>query len=336
MLEIACAAIAVGVAVLAAVGSSVAAAPRKVAHKSTVTIVGMPGDLTDQFFVAMKCGALAAAKQGGAKLVWQAPKFSVSAASQMLSAVSETKPGGIMLEGAFSATGLSSQIAGIMKQGIPVTIVDTPITPFVEYQLFSSNNSGAGALLAASVNKEIGGAGDVAIITSYPGESSESERASSFEKALKAYPKIHMTSLQYAQANTATAAQDASAMITANPNLKLIYTTDGPMGQGAASAIAAAHKQGSVKLISFDATPQEVEGVKDGQFTGLVAQSPYLMAFDAVQAMLQYDSNGIKGPVKPVTGSQKSVITPFLFIDKQNVDSKVAESQFEYPSSCSN
>lgn len=300
---------------------------------STITIAGVPGNLTDPFFTAMQCGAQAAAKEAGVKLTWQAPQdYTVASASTLLSSIATNKPSGIMLEGTFTGTGLSNQVENLMHQGIPVTIVDAPISPKVYYQSFYSDNSGSGKTVASAVHGLIG-SGDVGIITAAPG-TSEQLRANGFVSALKAYPGIHVASLQYANRETAKAAQEAAAMISSNPNLKLIYATDGPQAEGAENAIAAANKQSAVKLIAFDATPEEIEAVRAGKITGLLAQTPYQMAYKSVQAMIKRVQAGVHGAVEPLPSSEQDVVMPFMFITKQNVNSPEAEKEFEYPKSC--
>ncbi|MGH8967882.1 MAG: LacI family transcriptional regulator, partial [Actinomycetes bacterium] len=66
-----------------------------------------------------------------------------------------------------------------------------------------------------------------------------------------------------------------------------------------------------IKLIGWDAAPDEVKGVTSGAITALVVQNPFRMGFDSVNAMVQTVRTG------QVTSSEDTGVT---FVTQQNIN----------------
>ncbi|MFG0221372.1 substrate-binding domain-containing protein, partial [Streptococcus suis] len=74
----------------------------------------------------------------------------------------------------------------------------------------------------------------------------------------------------------------------AHPDLKLIIAADGPDGLGAAAAISQAGKAGQIALVAFDAVPGEVDALKAGTITALIAQNPTDIGAKSIDALVDY------------------------------------------------
>src|SRR5699024_4156680 len=92
-----------------------------------------------------------------------------------------------------------------------------------------------------------------------------------------------------------------------------IYAGNEPSVLGAAEAVRQSGKAGEVKLIGWDTSEGQIEELRDGVITGLVAQNPFRMGHDAVAAAV----DGIRGnpDPHPVTDTGSNMIT------RQNLDS---------------
>jgi Periplasmic binding protein domain len=71
------------------------------------------------------------------------------------------------------------------------------------------------------------------------------------------------------------AARQTSALLAAHPNLKGIFAMNVVSGNGVTQAVKAAGKAGKVKLVEFDAGPPQVQALKAGTISALIAQYPY-------------------------------------------------------------
>ena len=317
---------------LTAVCASVAAsAPRT----NTLRIAGVVAQTPDPYFVSMKCGALAAAKKlGGVSLTWQGPvQPSVSQQITALGSVAVTKPDGVILT-PFSPTAFLQPVTKLMKQGVPVALTDAYLSRNAAYSATYTDVSSSGPVLAKSIAALIGGKGELGIVAFGAGDPFETPRYAGMVKVIKAkYPNITVLPVQYAAADSNKAAQVVSGMLAAHPNLKAVYATDGPMGQGAAAALRTAGKRGVVKLISFDAEPALVTDLRNGSIDALMAQAPYIEGYNAMMSLVHYlrGAGAAKTPVKPANPYYTPA--PLKFITKADL-SKPETRKFLYLASC--
>jgi ribose transport system substrate-binding protein len=299
-----------------------------------LTIGGVVFNPADPYWISMKCGAQSAAKRLGVSLAWQAsPTPDVGPQSAALNSLALTNPDGIMLA-PDSPTAFVAPVQSLMHKGIPVVISDSALTSSVALKNVLTDQSQDGALLAPVIAREIGPHGELGIVSDKPGAPGAVARYQSLVSLLhQRYPEIKILPIQYQQEDSsAGAAQIAQAMIRGNPGLSAMYAINGPLGIGVASGVQAANATGKVKVFSFDATPQEVTGVRNGTFTAIMGQSPFLEGATAVNTLVSYlRARKGKGPVSPE--SPYVVHTPVKLIDKANVDLP-ATKPFFYSASC--
>jgi ribose transport system substrate-binding protein len=329
-------AVAASLVCIAAAATAVAASSSSSSSRATqLKIAGVVAQTPDPYFVSMKCGAKAAAKKfGNVSLSWQGPVSpSVSQQITALGAVAATKPDGVILT-PFSPTAFLRPVTQLMKQGIPVALTDSFLSKHAAYSATNTDVAASGPVLATAMANLMGKKGKLAIIAFGAGDPFETPRYEGMVKILKVKdPNITVLPVQYAAADTNKAAQVASGLLSANPDLKAIYATDGPMGQGAAAAIRTAHKRGIVKLVSFDAEPALVQDLKSGAIDGLYSQAPYIEGYNAMTSLVRYlrGAGAAKNPVKP--GVPYYTASPLRFITKANLNS-AASKKFLYVASC--
>ncbi len=111
------------------------------------------------------------------------------------------------------------------------------------------------------------------------------------------------------------AANMVAAAIQAEPDLTGIYVTHSAAAQGASAAILEAGKQGQIKLVAFDADPQQIRDLKDGVYDALIAQLPYEMGYQSVKLV----ADVLGGAVDPATVEHDNP-TDFAILDRDNVD----------------
>jgi ribose transport system substrate-binding protein len=300
------------------------------ASKYTITFV--TALINDSYFVTIKCGAFAEAKKLGVDLTWTGPASnSVSAELQAFNAASLTNPDGMILA-PFSNTGFSGIIGPLMKKGVPVIASGQELTPSDVLTTYITNFLTGGNSLASVVGKATGGTGTMAIVADTTGNTTDSDRFTGLIPILhKQYPKLTVLKPEYAQNSSAMAATVTSALITGNPTLKLVYASTGPEAVGAASAIAAAHETGKIKLISFDSSPPQITLLKNKQLTATIAQSPFLDGELTVKSIYEYLKSHPKGgPVKASSGVN---YTPQKLLTPANVNTTAALS-YQYLTSC--
>ena len=311
-------AIAISVTLLAAAATAVA---QPAANKNIVLMVGVKGD---PFYVSMQCGAQAAATKLGYKLQVQGPdKFDATLQNPLLDAVAASKPAALLVA-PNDVKASAPPLKRIQKAGTKVVLVDTIVTDkSVGVSRIATDNN-LGGVKAADALKQLGVTGKVLVISTDPGVSSVDARVAGFDTRAKALGFTLVSSTQYSHNEPATAAQIMSAALSKNPDLQGVFATNLFTAQGVSTGVRQAGKSGKVKIVGFDAGPDQIKQLKAGQVQALVAQKPY----DIGQQGVQQAVAALTG--KPVT---KNIATTSLIVTKANL-SNPSVSKYIYKSSC--
>jgi ribose transport system substrate-binding protein len=288
----------------ASAGASSAASSSSGKAYNLSFIQGVAGD---GFYVTMGCGMQAEAAKLGSKVNIQGPtQFDSTLQNPIIESVTASHPDGIMIA-PDDVTASRAPIAQAMAAGIKVALVDTTLNdPSGAITQISSDNLAGGASAFAAVKQLVPGGGQVFVVNTKPGISTTDQRTAGFAAAAKADSKYTYVGVQYDNDTAALAAQVTLAELQKNPGIVAIFATNLFSAEGAATGIRQAGKAGKVKVIGFDAEPDEITALQQGTVQALIAQQPYQIGVDAVDQM----TNALQG--KPVTakiGTKSTIIT---------------------------
>ena len=303
------ASLAIAAAAIAAV-AGVASNSAKAAPKKTLTFYLIPGIATDAFYTTMHKGAAAEAAKKGVKLVFQGSPTAFSAPTQIpyLNAAITRHPDAILIAPT-DKTALIAPIKKAIAAGIPVATVDTFITKPIAFTNISSDNIAGGKAAADALATAIGKSGKVAAISVQPGISTTDQRKQGFETELKKYPNIQYLGTQFDNDDQTKASQEMSALLTAHPDIKGVFAMNVVSGNGVTAAVKAAGKSGKVKLVEFDAEPNQVQALKGGTIDALIAQDPFDIGKMGVDLALKWVKGQRKG-IKKHYGTGSAIVTP--------------------------
>jgi ribose transport system substrate-binding protein len=285
-------------------------------------IQGVAGDA---FYITMQCGIQNEAKAEGATVSTQgAQKFDPTLQTPILQSVIASKPDAILIAPT-DVSAMQQPIAQAKAQGIKVVLVDTTLNdPSVAVSAISSDNSGGGKAAFDAIKKLAPNGGKVLGVGVQPGISTTDARDKGFADAAKADPKYQYLGVQYSQNDPAKAASIVSAALQKDPDIVGIFASNLFSATGAATGIRQAGKQNSVKVVGFDAGPDQVKALQDGTVQALIAQQPGTIGTDGVQQAIK----ALKGEQTTPT-----IKTGFTIITKDNLSS--AEGQAAaYKASC--
>src|SRR5215468_4773283 len=307
--------LAVGIAVAASTASGGGAASAQPAQKSYKFVL-VAGIASDAFYLTMNKGAQAEAKKLGVKVQFtgSAQAFSPPTQIPFLNAAIAKHPDAILI----APTDKNALIAPIQRAiaaGIPVFTVDTFINKPLAIANVSTDNVAGGRAAADALVKAIGGSGEVAGISVNPGISTTDQRQQGFEQELRKYSKVKYLGTQYCNDDQTKATNLMSALLAGHPNLKGVFAMNVVSGNGVTAAVTAAGKSGQVKLVEFDAGPPQVQALKAGTISALVAQYPYGIGQLGVQLAYKYLTTGSKSGIKAHIGTSSAIVT------KANVNS---------------
>jgi len=270
----------------------------------------------------MGCGAKAEAKKLGYNIKVEGPAaFEPSEQIPIVNAVTATKPAAVLIAPT-DENALIAPMEAMKRAGIKVVQVDTHVSNnSIAVASISSNNEEGGAMAADELAKLIHDKGSVVVMNEQPGVSTTEARIAGFLKEIKKYKGITTLKTQYTGDNPSQAAQTITALYAAHPTLSGVFATNVLVAEGTDTGLKNTGAAGKVKIVGYDADPEQVADLKKGVVQALIAQQPYAEGVDGVQQAV----NALTG--KPT----KSILTGLAVLTKATLKSK---SQYIYKSSC--
>jgi ribose transport system substrate-binding protein len=246
------------------------------------------GSRADGFHQSMACGAKAEATAQGVKLDIQGPgHYSAAEQTPILNAVAARKPDAILTDPT-DKTAMVAPLQQATAAGIKLVLLDTTLTkPELAVSRIATDNIASGGAAAKWLAEQLNGkTGSVAIISTQPGTTTVDDRQKGFEAEIKNYPNLKYVGLQYAGEDAAKATQLFQSVLAAHSDLVGVFATTDTVAEGAAAGIRNSRAQDKVAAVAFDASPAEVQLLKDGMLDGLVVQEAYEMGRLGVQQAL--------------------------------------------------
>jgi ribose transport system substrate-binding protein len=292
--------------------------------KDTKKIAFIQGVAGDQFYITMQCGIQAEAKKLGATVKVQGPeKFDPTLQKPIVDSVVASKPDAILIAPT-DVSAMQAPLKAAADAGIKVVLVDTTVNdPSFAVSQIASDNIGGGKAAFDAIKKLSPNGGKVLVVSVDPGISTTDARVKGFEDATKADSKFQYLGVQYSHNEPATAARIVTAALQKDPDIVGVFATNLFAAEGTATGIRQAGKKDQVKVIGFDAGPDQVKALRDGTVQALVAQQPGTIGEDGVQqAMAALDKKSV----------EKKIQTGFTIVTKDNMDGEGKAAL--YKSSC--
>jgi ribose transport system substrate-binding protein len=265
---------------LPAAAQSPSAAPMRADGKAITLMVGVKGD---PFYISMECGARDAIAQVGATLDVQGPdKFDATLQNPMLDAVAASKPDALLVA-PNDRTASAGPLKNIQDAGTKVVLVDTIVDDATIGVSRIATDNELGGETAAQALSELGvpSGAKVLVISTDPGVSSVDARAAGFNKKAAELGYVLVSDTQYSHNSAETAAQVISAALAADPDLAGVFAANLFTAQGVATGAKQAGAT-DLKIVGFDAGPDQVKQLEAGDVQALVAQQPYTIGYEGV------------------------------------------------------
>ncbi|GGE04134.1 ribose ABC transporter substrate-binding protein [Aureimonas endophytica] len=297
--------------------------------RDKVEIAFLPGQVGIPFYSTMQCGAQKAAAEFDVTMSWAGPAdWDVALQQPFIDAAVQLKPQGIVLAPTDGGA-LITQVQELEAKGTPVITVDAPLNEPVETQNIQSNHRLGGEAAAGAMAEVAGDEGSFLAIGMRPGLPDIDARVEGFVETFKrAHPKAKLLPIAYPETSSTKAAQQVAAAIQSTPDLKGVYVTHSAAATGAAAAILEAGKRGDIKLVSFDADPQQVNDLRDGVYDALIVQQPYQMGYDAIRTLA-----GLIRKEIPRASVEHDHFLPFVVVTQRNMDDPAVARSF-YTTTC--
>jgi ribose transport system substrate-binding protein len=190
-------------------------------------------------------------------------------------------------------------VESVMKRaeqsGIKVLTFDSDSPKSGRSMYIGTNNESAGATMAETMGKALGGSGEVAIVTGQLGAVNLNERIAGIKKGLSKYPGIKIVETQGTDDDLARGVSVVETTLRAHPQLKGIFGVS------------------QVEVLAFDDLPDTLKALKDGSIQGIMVQRPVTMGSLAVTNLVAQ----IQGTGEP----PKDIDTGVTVVTKDNLGS---------------
>ncbi|MGD9713985.1 MAG: sugar ABC transporter substrate-binding protein [Thermomicrobiales bacterium] len=205
--------------------------------------------------------------------------------SQFEDAVTQGYDGIIM--GTIDAVGIIPGIEAANEAGIPVLAVDTAPAGGELISLVQTDNVAASSLAGELIAEQLGGTGKVLNLQGDMANQTAQARNQGLHNVLDTYPDIQVID-QSANWDGEQGFTITENILVSDPDLNAIFAANDPPALGALQALKAAGKEEDVFIVGFDAIPDAVEAVKNGELLATVAQFPSSMGIIGVDLMVRY------------------------------------------------
>jgi rhamnose transport system substrate-binding protein len=296
-----------------------------------LTIALMPKSKGNAYFISCKKGAEKAAQELGVELLFDGPTDPDPAKQNEIVDNWITLGVDAIAAACENKEGISTALRKARAKGIKVITYDADALPDArEFFVNQATPEGIGYALMDEAARLCNHEGEFAIITA----SLTAANMIEWQKYIEArratkYPDMKMVALRPCDDLKDKAQSEATALLGANPNLKLIMAICSPAVPGAAEAVKQAGKAGQVKVIGLGLPNENKRYVHEG-----VTDSVILWNTEQLGYLTVLVANALaKGELKPgaktfnagsqgsfeIVGDNILLGKPFLF-NKTNID----------------
>jgi ABC-type sugar transport system substrate-binding protein len=267
--------------------------------------------LANEFWGYERDGFEAEAKRLGVQFETYAVNDESSITEQLDKAQSALNQGcTALLASPISATALDSVFTSALSQGVPAIVLNDAKSSVPGVVYVGPDASTIGGTAADYIADKLPDGGKVAMIEGDPGSSNAQNRGKGFTAGLQNHPNLELVASQSAKWDTNQAQTVATAMLTANPDIKAFYAQNDTMALGVQSAVDAKGLTGQVIIVGTDGIPQAKKQIEAGGITATVSERPTTEGTAGVQtALWLLDGKEVPGWVD----------VPAFIVDKDNV-----------------
>jgi ribose transport system substrate-binding protein len=251
-------------------------------------IAVIPKGNSDIFWQSVHAGAVKAARENSAEVVWNGPatETDYTAQLQIVDAMINRRVDAIALA-PIDRQAMVSVVDRAADRHVPVIIFDSGVDTQRFISQVATDNYKAGQMAGERMGKILDGKGKVVIVGVKPGAASTEAREKGFEDTIQQrFPGIQILDKRFGMAAVALSMTVAENMLTAHPDLDGLFASNESGTIGAAQALR--DRRGKVKLVGFDWSPALLDNLKSGLVDSLVIQDPFQMGYQAVTAAVKH------------------------------------------------
>jgi rhamnose transport system substrate-binding protein len=310
---------------------SAALAAPAVAADQKLVVAMMPKAKGNAYFLSCKAGADKAAKELGVDLLFDGPTDSNAAKQNEIVENWITLGVDVIAVAAENKEGISTALRKAEKQGIKVVTYDADSLPDARsFFVNQATPQGIGYALMDEAARLCNNEGDIAIITASLTASNQREWQKNIEARLaEKYPKMKIVAVRPCDDLKDKAQTEATALMSANPSLKLLLAICSPGVPGAAEAVKQAGKTGKVKVMGLGLPNENKRYVHEGVTDSVILWNTMDLGYLTIYAGVAVAKGELKPGAKSIKAGSLGTFEiqgdnillgkPFIF-NKSNID----------------
>ncbi len=296
-----------------------------------LTVAFLPKSKGNAYFVACKKGADEAAKELGIKLLYEGPTEPDPARQNEIVEQWIQRGVDVIAAACENKEGIATALRKAREKGIKVVTYDADTLPDArDFFCNQATPQGIAQALMEESAKAVGGQGEYAIITASLTASNMNEWQKHIaETNAQRFPEMKQIALRPCDDLKDKAFAEATALVNANSNLKLIMAICSPAVPGSAEAVKQAGKTESVKVVGLGLPNENRRYVKEGVTPSVILWNVGDLGYLTIQAAVAVSKGSLKqgdtafsagrlGELK-IDGSDIVLGKPFVFT-KDNID----------------
>jgi len=296
----------------------------------TLTVAMMPKSKGNAYFIACRKGAEEAAKELGIELIWDGPTDTDPAKQNEIVEAWITRGVDVIAVAVENRVGISSVLRKARDRGIKVITWDADAEPDArDFLVNQATPEGIGTSLMDHAGRILNGQGEFAIITASLTAANQIEWQKYIEaRRAEKFPNVKLAALRACDDKQDKAFEEATTIMNAYPNVKLLMAICSPAVPGAAEAVKQARRN-DVKVIGLglpnDNKPYVHAGITDAVILWNTMDLGYLTIYAAKAVkegrLKAGDTSLAAGRLKTVEVSGDNVLLgqPLTFT-KDNID----------------
>ena len=267
--------------------AAVAGCSSKSAHDRPLIVASLH-NLSEPFFIAVRRELESEAAKLDVEMSVVDGQSNSAKQTADVEAAMASGAGGIILAPT-NVNALAPAVESVLKAAIPIVTLDRRVdNTSISVPHVGADNVGGGRIMAQWVIEHFPNGAHIVLISGQPGSSSAIDRTQGIQAAFKsAGPKYQIVAEQSAnwqREQGLTVTQNIlTSLGTQAP--EVVLCEDDDMALGALEALRTSGISG-VKVLGFNATPEALARVRDGQLAATVEQSPARQARTALQQLV--------------------------------------------------
>ena len=306
-------------------------APLAAAADSKLIVAMLPKSKGNAYFISCKAGADKAAKELGIQLLFDGPTDSNAAKQNEIVENWITLGVDVIAVAAENKEGISTALRKAQKAGIKVVTFDADaMTDARSFFVNQATPEGIGQGLMDEAARLTGSEGEFAMIVATLTAANQREWQKHIEARLKEkYPKMKLVAVRPCDDLKDKAQSETTALLSANPKLKLIMAICSPGVPGAAEAVKQAGKSGQVKVMGLGLPNENKRYVHEGVTDSVILWNTGDLGYLTVYAGVALAKDELKKGAKTfkagslgtfaINGDNILLGKPFIF-NKANID----------------